>query len=63
VSTRRFLFSAEIFKGIGGQMKHLTNIYEAIIIVLLIAVLLVPEMLYFAVDRAIEKAREVAGEL
>ena len=44
-------------------MKTLTNIYEAIIIVLLIAILLVPEMLYFAVDRAIEKIREVAGEL
>ena len=44
-------------------MKTLSNIYEAIIIVLLIAVLLVPEMLYFAVDRAIEKAKEVAGEL
>jgi len=26
-------------------------------------VLLVPEMLYFAVDRAIEKIQEVAGEL
>jgi len=44
-------------------MKHLSNIYEAIIIVLLIAVLLVPEMLYFAVDRAIEKIQEVTGEL
>ena len=44
-------------------MKHLSNIYEAIIIVLLVAVLLVPEMLYFAVDRAIEKIQEVAGEL
>jgi len=44
-------------------MKIINNIYEAIIIVLLIAVLLVPEMLYFAVDRAIEKVLEVAGEL
>jgi len=44
-------------------MKIINNIYEAIIIVLLIAVLLVPEMLYFAVDRAIEKVQEVAGEL
>jgi len=44
-------------------MKHLSNLYEAIIIVLLIAVLLVPEMIYFVVDRAIEKAREVAGEV
>jgi len=44
-------------------MKHLLNIYEAIIIVLLIAVLLIPEMLYFAVDRAIVKIQEVAGEL
>ena len=44
-------------------MKTLSNIYEAIIIVLLIAVLLVPEMIYFAVDRAIEKVREVAGEI
>jgi len=44
-------------------MKIINNIYEAIIIVLLIAVLLVPEMLYFAVDRAIEKIQEVAGEL
>ena len=44
-------------------MKTLTNLYEAIIIVLLIAVLLLPEMLYFAVDRAIEKVQEVAGEL
>jgi len=43
-------------------MKHLLNLYEAIIIVLLIAVLLVPEMIYFAVDRAIEKVREVAGK-
>jgi len=44
-------------------MKHLLNLYEAILIVLLIAVLLFPEMLYFAVDRAIEKAREMAGEV
>jgi len=44
-------------------MKHLLNIYEFIIIVLLIAVLLVPEMLCFAVDRAIEKLQEVVGEL
>jgi len=44
-------------------MKTLINLYELIIIVLLIAVLLVPEMLYFAVDRAIEKIQEVAGEL
>jgi len=44
-------------------MKTLSNIYECIIIVLLVAVLLVPEMLYFAVDRAIEKIQEVAGEL
>jgi len=44
-------------------MKTLSNIYEAIIIVLLIAVLLVPEMLYFAVDRVIEKIQEVVGEL
>ena len=44
-------------------MKHLLNLYEAILIVLLIAVLLVPEMLYFVVDRAIEKVREVAGEV
>jgi len=44
-------------------MKIINNIYETIIIVLLIAVLLVPEMLYFAVDRAIEKVQEVAGEL
>jgi len=44
-------------------MKVISNIYEAIIIVLLITVLLVPEMLYFAVDRAIEKIQEVAGEL
>jgi len=44
-------------------MKHLLNLYEAILIVLLIAVLLVPEMLYFVVVRAIEKAREVAGEV
>ena len=44
-------------------MKTLSNIYECIIIVLLIVVLLVPEMLYFAVDRAIEKIQEVAGEL
>ena len=44
-------------------MKTIENLYEAIIIVLLIAVLLVPELLYFAVDRAIEKIQEVAGEL
>ena len=44
-------------------MKTLSNIYECIIIVLLIVVLLVPEMLYFAVDRAIEKIQEVAGEI
>ena len=44
-------------------MKALSNLAELIIIVLLIAVLLVPEMLYFAVDRAIEKMQEVAGEL
>jgi len=44
-------------------MKTLSNLYEFIIIVLLVAVLLVPEMLYFAVDRAIEKVQEVAGEL
>ena len=44
-------------------MKTLSNIYECIIIVLLIVVLLVPEMLYFAVDRTIEKVQEVAGEL
>jgi len=44
-------------------MKHLSNLYELIIIVLLIAVLLVPKMLYFAVDRAIEKIQEVVGEL
>ena len=44
-------------------MKHLLNLYEAILIVLLIAVLLVPEMLYFAVDRTIEKVKEVEGEV
>jgi len=45
------------------MVKTLTNLYELIIIVPLIAVLLVPELLYFAVDRAIEKIQEVAGEL
>jgi len=44
-------------------MKHLLNLYEAILIVLLIAVLLFPEMLYFVVVRAIDKVREVVGEV
>ena len=44
-------------------MKALSNLAELIIIVLLIAVLLVPELLYFAVDRTIEKIQEVVGEL
>ena len=58
-----FLFGVHLKITRRPTMKTLTNIYEAIIIVLLIAILLVPEMLYFAVDRAIEKIREVAGEL
>ena len=44
-------------------MKHLSNLYECIIIVFLIAVLLVPEMVYFAMTRARDKVVDMAGEL
>ena len=44
-------------------MKHLLNLYECILIVLLIAVLLVPKMAYFVYVRAIEKVEEMVGEL
>jgi len=41
-------------------MKTLTNFLELIIIVCVAVIIVVPEMLYFAVDRAIEKIQEVA---
>jgi len=44
-------------------MKTLTNFLELIIIVCLAIIIVLPEMLYFAMDRAIEKMQEVAGEL
>jgi len=44
-------------------MKTLTNFLELIIIVCVAVIIVVPEMLYFAVDRAIEKIQEVAGLL
>jgi len=44
-------------------MKHLTNLFETIIIVLLAPVILLPEMAYFIGDRAINKIKNVMGEL
>jgi len=44
-------------------MKNLTNFLELIIIVCVAVIIVLSEMLYFAMDRAIEKVQEVAGEL
>ena len=44
-------------------MKHLSNLYECILIVLLIAVLLVPEILYSCLLRARDKVEEMVGEI
>ena len=45
------------------SMKHLLNLYECIIIVVLAPIILLPEMAYFVYVRAIEKAEMMVGEL
>ena len=44
-------------------MKNLSNLYECILIVVLFAVLLVPEMLYSCLLRARDKVIDMVGEL
>ena len=44
-------------------MKHLSNLYECILIVLCVAFVLLPEMAYFVGDRAICWVEMMVGEL
>ena len=44
-------------------MKHLLNIYECILIVVLAPIILLPEMAYFVGDRAICWVEMMVGEI
>ena len=45
------------------SMKHLLNLYECIIIVVLAPIILLPEMAYFVGDRAICWVETMVGEI
>ena len=58
----RIRFNGVVLLGV-FKMKAINNILEAIIIVLLVPILLLPEMLYFILVRARNKVEMMINEL